>query len=30
MYKQQLDACQETIAHLKKTIDSMEKRIEQL
>ncbi|CAF4238438.1 unnamed protein product [Rotaria sp. Silwood2] len=29
-YKQQLDACQETIAHLRKTIDSMEKRIEQL
>ncbi|CAF0751256.1 unnamed protein product [Rotaria sordida] len=30
VYKQQLDTCQETIAHLRKTVDSMEKRIEQL
>ncbi|CAF1256991.1 unnamed protein product [Rotaria magnacalcarata] len=30
VYKQQFDACQETIAQLRKTIDSMEKRIEQV
>ncbi|CAF0762814.1 unnamed protein product [Adineta steineri] len=30
MYKQQLEKCQDTIVHLRKTIHSMEKRIEQL
>ncbi|CAF0874175.1 unnamed protein product [Adineta ricciae] len=30
LYKQQLDQCQETIVHLRKTIHSMEKRIEHL
>ncbi|CAF1463219.1 unnamed protein product [Adineta ricciae] len=30
LYKQQLDQCQETVVHLRKTIHSMEKRIEQL
>ncbi|UJR35120.1 hypothetical protein I4U23_027891 [Adineta vaga] len=30
LYKQQVDQCQETIIHLRKTINSMEKRMEQL
>ncbi|CAF4100506.1 unnamed protein product [Rotaria socialis] len=30
VYKQQLDTCQETIAQLRKTIESMERRIEQV
>lgn len=30
IYKQQLDSCQETIAQLRKTIDTMDKNLEQL